>query len=81
MSDYAQMMMLIDERESDPLPDLIVTFRDRTIARFEEVSADPVRYQGSWSILHEYLGRAACSYLLAEDVLFFTLLEKPEGGR
>lgn len=61
--------------DSDEPVKLWVTLRDRSLLMFEGVWSNPTRAHGVWAISHEFLGRRATSFVPAEDVRYFTMLE------
>lgn len=75
------MPMYLHENEEGDEPSLYITCRDRTILHFPKVRMNPVRHDGVWVICHDMLGRPASSWIPAEDVWYFTVVDdQPEEG-
>lgn len=82
MNDYLELNMYLDEAGEDtPVFSLYAHTVDRKLLYFEAVRENPIRYQGSWSINHKHVGLDAISYIIADQITHFTVIEEQGGQR
>ena len=81
-SDYLEfgIMQYVEEFESLKI---YIHLKDKTILAFDNVTQDPIRYQGWISIYHKWFGtQEVCSMIPASDFAYVTYIttehkEKP----
>ena len=73
--DYLEAGLGLEYVDEETRVDLYVTFRDRTMQKFDNVRHDPVRMHRMWTIGYDFAGRPATAVIPAEDVWYFTVVE------
>ena len=79
MNDYIELDLYLDE-DSENYPDVYVYLNHREFYVFENVTSNPVRYQGFWSIHHMLFSNKVTSNIEDSKVKYFTVISKEDNN-
>lgn len=80
-SDYLELPLYLEHLDEDATVDMYVHLRDKSLLMFTNVSSDPIRYEGWWTVTHTLAGRQATSHIPASEVLYFSTFTGEEPHR
>jgi hypothetical protein len=72
-NDYLEIDLYLQDKEKSPT--LLAHFTNGGLASFNDLRHNLIRYQGSWSVAHKFVGQNATSFIPTADVKYFTILE------
>jgi|AntAceMinimDraft_11_1070367.scaffolds.fasta_scaffold47714_2 hypothetical protein len=75
-NDYQELNLYIQDMEEDTSVDLYVYFDHHEMYVFKDITSNPIRYQGFWSVDHKFFGDIVATAQIEDSkVKFFKVIE------